>query len=610
VEAAHAFGRFGGRPPVGSGPYIGTSAQAADGSGMVIRRVWERPSNTGGKPSPDGRYLTFNDWDAGNLAIRDLDTGETRLLTNNKGPWPNNLAYPEFSIWSPDGTQVAYSWWSQEEIEEIRLIGLDGSEPRVIYSNPEIYAIVADWFPEGKTILAVFQYKDKTWQIARVSVADGTARVLRKFDWYQHYPQTASLSPDAEYIAYDFPAAENSPQRDIYALAADGSRENPLVAHPANDRLLGWAPDGTILFRSDRTGEDDLWIVQVKDGKPAEEPKLLKRGIGPISPIGFTTGGSFFYERSTGTQDVYVAEVDLATGNLLSPPARPTELNLGSTTYPDWSPNGEYLAYLVRRMGDNQIRIRSLTTGQERELEPSFRRGGTPHWSPDGRSLLVRGEKEGGTRGCYLLDVQSGRSTTILESDRENHVASVVWSRDGKAIFYNAWDLTSWERHGRIVKREFGTGRETVLHSMPYSHNPVHMAVSPDGRQLAFTHTFAKIDDEYQPASVMLIPTTGGEPREAVRLDLDMRIVPDSIAWTRDGRYILFGQSGRGIDGAEIWRVSPEGGQPEKLLGLDLKVGGGFRFHPDGRRIAFVAGQGGSEIWVMENFLPELKAGQ
>jgi Tol biopolymer transport system component len=31
-------------------------------------------------------------------------------------------------------------------------------------------------------------------------------------------------------------------------------------------------------------------------------------------------------------------------------------------------------------------------------------------------------------------------------------------------------------------------------------------------------------------------------------------------------------------------------------------------FHPDGRRIAFMAGGKQYEVWVMENFLPAAKA--
>ena len=29
-----------------------------------------------------------------------------------------------------------------------------------------------------------------------------------------------------------------------------------------------------------------------------------------------------------------------------------------------------------------------------------------------------------------------------------------------------------------------------------------------------------------------------------------------------------------------------------------------LRVHPDGRQIAFTAGEGRGELWVMENFLP------
>jgi hypothetical protein len=104
----------------------------------------------------------------------------------------------------------------------------------------------------------------------------------------------------------------------------------------------------------------------------------------------------------------------------------------------------------------------------------------------------------------------------------------------------------------------------------------------------------------------MTISTTGGEPREIARVELPQYIVPDSVIWTRDGRSVLFGKWSENIEGMEFWRVSPDGGEPEKLLGLDMKEQEpwNFRLHPDGRRIAFTAGQGRGEIWVMENFLP------
>lgn len=51
------------------------------------------------------------------------------------------------------------------------------------------------------------------------------------------------------------------------------------------------------------------------------------------------------------------------------------------------------------------------------------------------------------------------------------------------------------------------------------------------------------------------------------------------------------------------------GGCYEKLgiLGAP-RIFGGLRFSPDGRQIAFIAGQSKGGVWVMQNFLPALRA--
>jgi len=70
---------------------------------------------------------------------------------------------------------------------------------------------------------------------------------------------------------------------------------------------------------------------------------------------------------------------------------------------------------------------------------------------------------------------------------------------------------------------------------------------------------------------------------------------------------VLF-RTGRGDDPdlrCELWRISLEGGKPEKV-GLAMKRLRELRVHPDGRQIVFAAGGRKTEVWVMENFLPEL----
>ena len=89
------------------------------------------------------------------------------------------------------------------------------------------------------------------------------------------------------------------------------------------------------------------------------------------------------------------------------------------------------------------------------------------------------------------------------------------------------------------------------------------------------------------------------------RLTPPAQLAAGGLEWTRDGRWILFLQRNKEID--DLWRVSAEGGQPQRL---DLAMPGlrDVRFHPDGKQIIFSAGQWAGEVWVMENFLPVLKA--
>jgi Tol biopolymer transport system component len=131
----------------------------------LARQLWAGADvDTEGAPSPDGRYLSFNaQGGQGDLAVRDLLTGETRTLTRDgTGGCPE---CGEESIWSPDGKQIVYGWLSQEnqnrfpgfETVELRLIGADGSGKRVLYRpDGPIYTWPSDWYPMANTFWRAF----------------------------------------------------------------------------------------------------------------------------------------------------------------------------------------------------------------------------------------------------------------------------------------------------------------------------------------------------------------------------------------------------------------------------------------------------------------------
>jgi Tol biopolymer transport system component len=571
--------------------------------------------DTTGSVSPDGRFLSYVDWSTGDLAVRDLKTGENRRLTN-KGSWLDSSEFAVFSTISPDGKQVAYAWFNKDDFWELRVIGVDGSEPRVLYRNREIRWIgPKEWSPDGKQILATFWRKDRSVQMVLISVDDGALRALKTFGW--PHSGTMSFSPDGRYIAYDYPPQEDSRGSDIFLLSIDGSREIPLVEHPATDVLLGWAPDGQrVAFASDRTGTVDVWVIQVAEGKPQGSPELVMTDIGPnVVALGFTRQGSYYYGVENWVNDVYVATLDPATGKL----QRPKKLvsHVAPDTSPDWAPDGQYLVYVSQRgplppgsaVYSWVLLIRSVETGKERQLPLRMRRfhAFQPRWSPDGRSLLAQGRNYKGRAGLYRIDAQTGEVTPIVQTETicpPDCIEWPAWSPDEKVIF------TRWTSKGpgrTIVVRNLETSGEKELHRVASPIGVGALTVSPDSQWLVFLWE----DLEKGTMALKIMPTAGGESRELARVRPPQRI--SALAWMPDSRHIVYAIRTTGEERKfELWQIATEGGQPQHL---GLVMQGirpyGLSIHPDGRQIAFTAGTPPrDEVWVLENFLPPPKAAQ
>ncbi len=582
------------------------SVRSKWGENMAVRQVWAGPTTDYlGGVSSDGKYLSHVDWETGDLAVRELATEKKRRLTN-KGTWFESSEFALFSTISPDSKQVAYAWFHKDLACDLRLIGLDGSNPRVLYRDDEIDYVQPDaWSPDGKYILAHFFKKDSTSLIGWVSLADGSARFVKTLG--ARGPTKMSVSPDGRYIVYDYPTQPDLPERDIFLLTADGKREIPLVKHPANDMEPVWTPDGrSVLFVSDRTGVWGEWIIKVADGKPLGQPELIKPDIGRISPIGFTREGSFYYGLDAGLEDVYTAEVDFATGKLLSPPTPVAHHFIGSNSGAVWSPDGKRLAYISQRSASpgnfgKVLVIRAMDTGKERELSISMRNFRTAGWSPDGRAVLVTGQDKDSREGIYSVDAQTGDSNPLLLSGSSPVVPYPVWSSDFNLIYYLIRDAAD-RKVTHLFARELNGGKEKEIYRAVIPVSVSGLSLSPDGKWLAFRW----YDGSNKVTAIKVIPVEGGELREVLRVPETENLPGNTyILWTPDGRYLLYTKGGIKPEDQkfDLWRVPVEGGPPKKTE-LSMNNLRFMRVHPDGRHIAFTAGERKSEVWVMENFLP------
>jgi Tol biopolymer transport system component len=584
----------------------GTTRMKSDA--MVNRRSWTLPSAgdaLGAAISPDGSIMSFVDWNTGDLAVHNFSTHRDRLLTN-KGTWTQSLEFAEFSTISADGKQVAYSWYNGKDYD-LRVIPIDGSRPsqaKVLFANDDVeWLAPMDWSPDGRWIAVQLARADHTGQLALVSTEDSSLRVLKSSEW--RGAAEVFFSADGRYVGFDLPADDANSQRDVFVLAIDGSSQAAVAAGRSHDTMVGWSPDGShLLFASDRAGSVGLWSQSITDGKPQGSPQLLKPDISRES-LGLTQGGQLFVGVRLGGRDIHVAAVDFATGKVLTTPVRPIQTYVGSNHSPNWSPDGKSMAFLSTRDRAGVTRvlgIYSAETAGVRELRPQLAYFDGPRWAPDGQSIIVRGRDLKGRPGGYQVNVQTGDAKLVVPAAEGTFLVAPEWSLDGTKIYYRRV-FAGKGAESALVEHDIATGTERVLETRKeLLGNP---NLSPDGRWIATTS-----GDQ----AIWLFPVFEGEARELFRAKRYTSLgIARDVEWMPDGRGLLFSMvsdldspSASSADAKRDLLFLPiEGGAPRKINLEDHHCCNGVvKIHPDGRQIAFIAGESKSEVWVLENFLP------
>lgn len=576
------------------------SKPAKEPEGIRIEQVWSGTEvDNSGSVSPNGEYISFVDWDTGDLALRNLNTKQNKRLI--EGSWDAPMRYAQYNVISPNGKQIAYSWYN-DNASDLYLTDIDNPSPRLLYrkEGAEVYPV--SWLSD-KEIIVTIKKKGVDGQIGFFSILDGTMEILKTFE-QRKWAQLTS-SPDEKYIAFDFANETHNGNFDINILSMDDGKKTSLVTHSANDRVLGWIPDSNeFMFISDRSGTWDLWGLTVDNGKPSGGVKRIYTDIGDVQSMGFTQSGDCYFGFSRRSFNTYLIPYNAEKKELL---VKKGKSLLGSNLWVKWSPDAQYLCYIKEDRHSKtpwQLTIQNLKTGVERKVANNLLMAMSPCWSPDGNSILVVGIDKNESRtkgykgGIYTVDVETGQTKEILllanykyntPDDHAFPLSDLQWSKDGKSIYYLFFK-------DRLVKHNLETGEEKILYQESHFDSQV-LTLSPDGKKLLI----AAKSPEQKKTHLFTMSVEGGEekalctPQETKHFEM--------ATWSPDGRYIYFTER---KEGTNLWRIPAEGGTPEKVWHSENRTEV-FSIQPDGKQIALAIRERATEIRVIKGLVQELE---
>ena len=474
---------------------------------------------------------------------------------------------------SPDARQVAYDCRKGDNFE-IRIVPLQGGASRTVADTGEY----ARWRPDGKRIgymrrggpVAVGSAPSRSGRFEVWSVKlDGSDNRVEFIDSLNAIGGAAlsfCWSPDGASIAW---VRYFSPVHgEVMVRELSTGRERQLTSDNTQVDEVIWTTSENILFKSDKSGHSNLWVLPSAGGEPTQ----VTEGSVPIIAARISADNRrLIYYQSEEIWQIWISAVDGSN-------ARQVTFDDIRVEYPALSPDGNHIAcvlrdvdyfrpethlYLMDRQGKNR---RGLTVGSE---IVSLSR-----WSPDGKWLAYLSRPAGepwDSNGVYLIQPFNPGAPRLLCRGTRLH-----WI----------------DSENLVVAREMKTWRYSTAGGMPRQVFKDSTFAIPlkNMNQICFMN-FRKGQEGIWLASVDSV----GKEVEGKRRPL----LPPNIlqAFSPDGGILVYQK----LDPNEIWRVWLTGGRTERIGAAPS----GTTFIQDvsmnGKEILWLKGASRDKLAVIEN---------
>ena len=230
-----------------------------------------------------------------------------------------------------------------------------------------------------------------------------------------------------------------------------------------------------------------------------------------------------------------------------------------SESSPRWSADGQQLAFLSDRGGEQQIYVMRGDRGEGVALTKGKRAIKSFEWSPDGRQIAFLApdaktdeeekkekdkddarieDKQAKRARLWLVNVATGETRVLTKPTWE--VQEAVWSPRENQLFVKATDRPQSDEHtDKIysVQVSDGATKQLIAPRGPFGE----LRMSPNGNTVSFV---GSREDGPEPHDLQLLAVNGHATRNLTGASLDRPV--EDYHWQKDGSIVLVAANGYG----------------------------------------------------------------